>query len=238
MILVLLLAASASAFQVHDKTAVLDFRYQWPSQASAIPALRRQLIAQMHHDRSRYTRMAEVDRRERGDKEFPFFPYSFSRVLHFAGQSGRLVSFADERITFTGGAHGNPSTKALLWDRSLRDAVSFRGLFARSPKSILQPGYCKQLAAQRRQKTGTENVFSIWEQCPDPLKQSVIPEDKDHDGRFDSINVTANPYEVGSYAEGYYIVMLPVTPALINALKPQYRSSFEVQRQRSGAGAG
>lgn len=231
MILALLLAVSASAFHVHHKSAVLDFEYQWPAQATAIPALRRQLISQMNHDRSLYTKMALADRRERADHKFPFFPYSYSRVLHFGGQSKRLASFADERNAYTGGAHGNPGTRPLLWDLSLNKAVSFKDLFVKSPQTILQPGYCKRLAAQRKQKNGTDTVASIWEQCPDPLKQSIIPEDKDRDGRFDTINVTANPYDVGSYAEGYYIVMLPVTPELLLALKPQFRASFEAQRQ-------
>ena len=231
MIFALLLAASASAFHVHQENSVLDFEYRWPSEASAIPALRRQLIAQMNNDRSRYTRMAQADRRERADHKFPFFPYSFSRVLHFGGRSNRLVSFADERNAFTGGAHGNPSTRPLLWNLALNKAVPFTDLFTRSPRTILQPDYCRQLAAQRKQKNGTDSVPNIWEKCPDPLKQSVIPEDKDRDGRFETINVTANPYDVGSYAEGYYVVMLPVTPALMSALKPLYRQSFEAQRQ-------
>lgn len=185
----------------------------------------------MNHDRARYTKMAKADRAERIDHKFPFFRYSVSRTLHFAGETRRLVSFADERNIFTGGAHGNPSTRALLWDRTLGRTIPFADLFERSPAPILRPDYCKQLAAQRRKKNGTDKVLDIWEQCPDPLKFSVIPEDKDRDGRYETINVTANPYDVGSYAEGYYIVMLPVTPALLNLLKPQYRASFEVQRQ-------
>jgi hypothetical protein len=231
MVFALLLAASASAFHVHHKSAVLDFQYRWSSEASAIPDLRRQLVAQMNHDRARYTKMAEQDRADRADHKFPFFPYSFSRVLHFGGKSRRLASFADERNVFTGGAHGNPSTQALLWDLARGRTITFSDLFTRSPQALLQPQYCKRLAAERIRKNGTDKVLSIWDQCPDPLKQSVIPEDKDGDGRFETINVTANPYNVGSYAEGYYIVMLPATPALLDALKPQYRSSFETQRQ-------
>lgn len=231
MLLALLVGVSASAFQVHQKSAVLEFEYKWPRQASEIPSLRRQLVARMNHDRSRYTKMAQLDRAQRTDQKFPFFPYSFSRVLHFGGETKRLVSFADERNVFTGGAHGNPSTQALLWDLALGKTISFADLFATSPKAILQPSYCKQLARERKRKNGTDQVPSIWEKCPDPLKLSVIPEDKDRDGLFDTINVTANPYDVGSYAEGYYIVMLPVTPPLLSALKPQYRSSFEGQRQ-------
>lgn len=231
MIFTLLLAASASAFQSHHKSAVLDFEYKWPREASAIPALRRQLTAQMNHDRARYMKMAETDRAERGDHKFPFFRYSFSRVLNFGGRTRRLVSFADERNVFTGGAHGNPSTRPLLWDLASNKTVNFSNLFVRSPRAILQPSYCRQLAGQRKQKTGTNEVMSMWEKCPDPLKLSIIPEDKDRDGRYETINVTANPYDVGSYVEGYYIVQLPVTPALMNALKAKYRSSFEAQRQ-------
>jgi hypothetical protein len=231
MLIALLLAASAPAFQVHKKSDVLEFEYKWPSQASAISGLRRQLTSELDHDRARYSKMAEADRAERAKHGFPFFPYSFSRILHFGGQTQRLVSFADERNAFTGGAHGNPSTVALLWDKALGRTVSFAGLFAQSPQPILQPSYCKALAAERRKKNGTDKVLDIWEQCPDPLKLSVIPKDKDCNGRFETIDVTASPYDVSSYAEGYYIVMLPVTPALLRALKPQYRASFEAQRQ-------
>ena len=231
MVIGLLVAASAAAFQVQEKSAVLTFDYHWPSQASAIPQLRRRLVAQMNHDRSRYTKMAEADRAERASHHFPFFPYSFSRSLHFGGRSARLVSFADERNAFTGGAHGNPSTSALLWDKAVGRTINFGDLFASSPVRLLQPTYCERLAEQRKKKNGSDEVPDTWARCPNPMKLTIIPEDKNHDGRFETINVTANPYDVGSYAEGYYIALLPVTPALLNALKTQYRSSFEVQRQ-------
>ena len=231
MILPVLLAASASAFHLHQESPLLDFEYRWPSQAAAIPALRRRLAAQMQHDRYRYLTMAKKDRAERQARDFPFMRYSFSRVLHFAGRTRRLIAFADERNAFTGGAHGNPSTQSLLWDLAGNKTLAFTDLFSRSPGPMIQPSYCRGLTAQRKRKMGSEPFSNIWDACPDPLKLSVIPEDKDRDGRFETINVTANPYDVGSYAEGYYIVMLPVTQPLFNALKPQFRQSFEVQRQ-------
>ena len=41
----------------------------------------------------------------------------------------------------------------------------------------------------------------------------------------------ASPYVAGPYVEGEYEVELPVTARLIEALRPEYRESFEAQRQ-------
>ena len=101
-----------------------------------------------------------------------------------------------------------------------------------SPTTILGPGYCRGLAAQRKEKLGNDVPDStIWERCPDPLTLAVVPTDKDRNGRFERFVVTASPYAAGSYAEGEYVVTLPVTRALIRSLKPEYRASFEVQPQ-------
>ncbi len=47
---------------------------------------------------------------------------------------------------------------------------------------------------------------------------------------MDEITFHADPYVAGPYAEGDYDIALPVTQAVIEALKPAYRSSFEAQR--------
>lgn len=227
-----LLAAASLPFQLHEKGRDLEFTYHWAAQASAIPSLQRKLRAELQHDRIRRAYLARSDRQSALKSNYPFRQHWFDRDVRFGGQSLRLASFADERNAFTGGAHGNPSTSAILWDRQRGVATSFASLFHKPPSAMLRPAYCKGLAAERQRKMGDSRPSgAYWDACPDPLKQTVIPEDKNRDGRFDTINVTANPYNVGSYAEGYYIVMLPVTPALIASLKPEYRSSFEPQRQ-------
>ena len=55
--------------------------------------------------------------------------------------------------------------------------------------------------------------------------------DRNKNGRFDSIHFVASPYIAGPYAEGEYEISLPVTSQLISGIKPEYRSSFERQRQ-------
>ena len=49
-------------------------------------------------------------------------------------------------------------------------------------------------------------------------------------GRIDRIGLLADPYVAGSYAEGTYEVTLPVTPAIVRAVKPAYRTAFATGR--------
>jgi len=43
---------------------------------------------------------------------------------------------------------------------------------------------------------------------------------------FNRIGLLAAPYVAGSYAEGTYEVTLPVTPAVLQAVKPEYKAAF------------
>lgn len=232
MLLLLLAANAAMPFHLRENGRDIDFRYAWPAEAAAIPSLQARLRADLRKDRAQSAAAARSDRAAAAKARYPFHRHEFARKLRFGGQSTRLASFADERSGYTGGAHPSSATRALLWDRARGAVVSFANLFRQAPSSLLRPAYCKALTAERRKKTGSPRPGGTpWEACPDPQKLTIIPEDKNRNGRFDRINVTASPYDVGSYAEGYYIVMLPVTAALVKALRPQFRSSFEPQRQ-------
>lgn len=194
MIISLVAAAAALPFHLHEQGRDIDFEYRWTSEASAIPKLRQRLTAELAHDRSSSAKLAARDRVESRENNYPFRQHSFSRRLLFGGASVRLASFADERTAFTGGAHPNPATIALLWDKISGRKVEFTGLFAQNPSAILRPGYCKRLGEQRKQKLGGERAPSkYWDACPDPLTLAVIPEDRNGNGRFETINVTASP---------------------------------------------
>ena len=47
---------------------------------------------------------------------------------------------------------------------------------------------------------------------------------------FDRIGFLIGPYAAGPYAEGSYDVTLPVTPAVIAAVKPEFRTAFAAGR--------
>jgi hypothetical protein len=67
--------------------------------------------------------------------------------------------------------------------------------------------------------------------CPKYGELAIALVDKNGNGRFESIDFVASPYTAGPYVEGEYEIALPVTSQLIAAVRPDYRNSFERQRQ-------
>ena len=47
---------------------------------------------------------------------------------------------------------------------------------------------------------------------------------------FDRVGFLIDPYTAGPYAEGTYEVTLPVTRAILAAVKPEYAESFTATR--------
>jgi len=82
-----------------------------------------------------------------------------------------------------------------------------------------------------KRREGEKLDLPEFNSCPRYSDLAIAPVDNDKDGRFDSISFVAAPYVAGPYVEGDYEIVLPVTAKLIAALKPQFRSSFEPQRQ-------
>src|SRR3712207_3472427 len=58
-------AAPAQARQVEEKSDLLEFTYGWPVEAASIPALVRQLEADMARDRAEAVTMARDDKASR-----------------------------------------------------------------------------------------------------------------------------------------------------------------------------
>jgi hypothetical protein len=97
--------------------------------------------------------------------------------------------------------------------------------------ALTRPGYCRALDAERRKRRQGERLGGDFDECPKYGDLAIAPVDKNRNGRFDTIQFVASPYTAGPYAEGEYSIALPVTSQLIAAIKPEYRSSFERQRQ-------
>ncbi|MBA3668557.1 MAG: hypothetical protein H0W71_00565 [Sphingomonas sp.] len=150
------------------------------------------------------------------------------------GQTARLLSLTREWYEFTGGAHPNHGTSAMLWDRTLNRRMAFDGLFtsgAAGSAAALRKSYCAALDKERLERRGPEDAAAgdfagdPFYQCPKFAQLAIIPEGKA--GRpFATMTIHADPYVAGPYVEGDYDISLPVTSALVAALKPQFRASF------------
>jgi hypothetical protein len=61
--------------------------------------------------------------------------------------------------------------------------------------------------------------------CP-PITDLTVLLGSSNKQTFNRIGLIAAPYVAGSYAEGPYEVTLPVTPAVLAAVKPEYKAAF------------
>jgi hypothetical protein len=229
-ILLCLLAAGvvAKPFKTEFKSKFLDFEYGWSSEANAVPALVRRFTMDMRKQRASLTAQAQSDAADRRKQGFPFNPYSETTSIATAGQTPRLLSLQIDSYSFTGGAHGNSGTTALLWDRRTAKEIPFNSLFRTNSGLVtgFRGPYCRALDAERNKRRQGETPGGDFDKCPAFSELALIPADSNHNGRFDHLLLIAAPYVAGPYVEGEYEISLPVKPAETAKLKPEYRSSF------------
>lgn len=225
-------AAPAKPFAVEEKTGLYEFSFSWPAEAAAIPQLVTRFQAEMAKARSEIAGGAEVDAAMRKKQGFDFNPFSSSTAYRTAGQSSRLLSLSVEAWEYTGGAHGNGGTGALLWDRQAGKEIQTTDLFAQpaSRDRLLVPRWCDALNKAREEKRGEPvSGDGMFDDCPALNDIAVIPADKDKNGKFERLLLIASPYVAGPYAEGSYEIELAATPGTVAALKAEFQPSFEVQ---------
>lgn len=224
----LIAGVSAKPFKTELKSTVLDFEYSWSSEANAIPVLVARFTADMKTQRASLTAAAQKDAAERKKQGFPFNAYQQVTGITTEGETPRLLSLRNDTYQFTGGAHGNSVTKALLWDRKLSKQIDFDALFRPGSGVLtsLKAPYCKALDAERKKRRQGEQLGGEFDQCPQFSELTILPSDSKHKGRFNQLLIVADQYVAGPYAEGQYEISMPVNTGLVAKLKSEYRASF------------
>jgi hypothetical protein len=221
-------AGEAKPYTTFTTGELLDFRYSFPTVVGTYPALLAKIRGDQNaqYEDALETARDDLDARK-GYPDIPFHPHEFWRDWTVTGNAFPLLSLQSRVDDFTGGAHGNHGSSALLWDEKRDAEVGLDSLFGSSAKlwKQIQPEYCRKLDEERRRR----KMDSVG--CPERNELIIVPVDSDFDYQFDSLRIIADPYVAGSYAEGFYIIALPITDALLKTIDPVYRESFEVQRQ-------
>ena len=229
-------AAEARPFSYKSKTRYADVDFSWSTEAAAVPLLAKRFRAELAKERSQSIQCGRAETEVRRRAGSQGIACASSTKITTSGQTSRLLSLSRAYWAFTGGAHGNGGTNSLLWDRRQAREIGFGSLFS-SPNgyvNVLRQPYCRALDRERKKRRGAgyqPGGVPEFDSCPKFSYLSLIPADSKNRGRFDRIHLIAAPYTAGSFAEGEYDIALPITPRLIAALKPEYRASFEPQRQ-------
>ena len=223
--------APPSGHSVEQSNELLDFAYQWPAEAAALPALDARLRAELDQARAKATAQAREDRAERG-ADIPFHGHYFSKSWETVGDGDRLLALAGTEESFTGGAHGNQRFDGLIWDREASRAIAPADLFIQPAAAFaaLQPRYCALLDAERAERRSEPLPLEGegWMvDCPPIAEQVLLPRGGDRRGFL----ILLPPYAAGPYAEGSYVVEIAAEPELVRLVRPEYRGLLQPQRQ-------
>ncbi|GLR47016.1 hypothetical protein [Sphingomonas astaxanthinifaciens] len=231
MLISALLLAAAPVTIASDRDG-LDFSYRWSKEAEAVPALARRFRADAARQKRDMMATVATEKEMRKKMKLDFGGLQFSRAWTTSGQSRRLLSLVGASSAYTGGAHSNSGTKALLWERALGREIDWRALLqpGKSWDGAIRQPFCTLLDRERAKRRQEAVKKGEWPgQCPELKELTIALADHDRDGRFDHLDLTADPYVAGPYAEGAYEVSLPLTATMLARLKPAYRADFESQ---------
>ena len=210
------------------KTGVYEFSYDYPQEAQNIPALsaylskqagmkKRKLISGASHTHGRLKR----NQSPHGDQDITTWT--------LAAHTDKLLILDGQFKSYLGGAHGDDSSDSLYWDKRNQRRIRFENIFIsrESFQNALQSEFCAALDAQRHEKrSGTTVGPEYWECLPLMAGITTIPSSGQAGRAIDQIFFRLDPYSAGPYAEGEYLITLKVTPALLEAVKPIWRSEF------------
>ncbi|WP_432787660.1 PdaC/SigV domain-containing protein [Novosphingobium rhizosphaerae] len=225
--------SSTTGHGVKESTDAYEFSYSWPAAADALPALRAQLAADEAKTRATLLHDAAQGQKEAARDKYPFHPYAHWQEWQVVTDLPGWLSLSSLVGNDSGGAHPNYGYAAILWDKAAGQQRQPLDLFT-SPAALakaIRADFCKALDAQRAKKRGGNASLgsaSGFDECIDPLAQTVILGSLRQKG-FDRIGFLIAPYEAGPYAEGSYEVTLPVTPAVLAAVKPEWRGAFAAE---------
>ncbi len=208
--------------------ATREFAYAWPAQVSAIPALTQRFTAERDRLLAEQKADWQVSLKEfEGQDCVSCINRSFEKTWQVVADLPRFLSLSASFYFYTGGAHGNGAYDALVWDREAGAALDPKAMF-RSPAALqeaLGAPWCRALKAERQKRLGADYSDDGIFPCP-PIEDLTVLVGSSDRTSFDRIGLLAAPYVAGSYAEGSYEVTLPVTPAVLAAVRPEYRAAF------------
>lgn len=231
--LLLVAAGPADGFARHETSALLDFRYSWPAEAEARPALRAHLADDMARARESALSDAREDVASRIGSGAPHLRHEFAKSWAVAGAATGLVSLTARVDTFTGGAHPNHLFESLLWDDRASAPVDAGEVLGAAAIERLTPRYCAALDRERRERgipvPGDDDIFP---RCP-PLSDIVVaPADRDGDGRFERVDFLLAPYDAAPYVAGAFVLTVTLDAGDLALVPGRWRDAFEPARGR------
>jgi hypothetical protein len=215
------------------ETDLYEFEYAYPAKAAAIPGLKALLDEDVAKSRAELQASSKEEQAEAAKNGYPYRPHASSAKWQVVADLARWLSLSAELYEYSGGAHGMTFFGTRLWDREANVARAPADLFTSKAalSRVLREPFCAALDKEREKRRGepvNRESGDQFDECIDPVEHTLILGSSN--GRtFDRIGVLVEPYAAGAYAEGTFDITLPVTQAVLGAVKPPFRSAFSVK---------
>lgn len=200
----------------------VDFRLSYPPAFAAVPGL----AAWLDHygTRLRAQRQREAVAMQQR-MAAGFIPYRVDGRWATVAALPRFLSLSADILENQGGVHDNERYIGIVWDRQTHTARAPLSFFV-SPAAFgasIRVAFCRNLAQQRR---GGDQAFGEagTQPCPAPEQQTLILGSSDH-SRFDRIGILMEHLPQPGDDRSYEVT-LPVTAAVMAAVRPEWRSYF------------
>lgn len=221
---------NAEAYDYKQESDLYKFGYSFPATAPGLAAILKR------EAESAETRLRADAAQFRADASAQGFPYHAYEILHQWKQVAsipRFQSLSAEIYAYSGGAHGNTGFDSLVWDREANAELKPIDMFTSSAalNAVIQQPFCRLLDQERVKRRGQPigDPNDGFNDCIEPLEQTLIL-GSSNGKNFDRLGILIGPYAAGSYAEGDYDITLPVNNAVLDTVKPAYRTAFSAVR--------
>jgi hypothetical protein len=219
-----------------DKSAAAEVSLILPAALARQPDLHARIYSEGVASLRQFSEGAANERAELGEGEGPMQAYERQIEWSVGADTGKLLSVWSLQAEYTGGAHGNSSFNAMLWDKALKRVIAPSALFQAGVDEAMDKALCEALIAEKKRRleaTYQPPSPDTWT-CPKWRTLSFALSPSTTPGKAGGLTFLIPPYVAGAYAEGDYRITVPRT-AFAGFLKPAYADEFAGDPNATGA---
>ena len=197
-----------------------------PPAVGRIPALYNRLFADDRNDLQAFAEGAKGELEELRANGETVYPYGRSLDYAVSAETPRLLSLVRHELESTGGAHPNTGLSATLWDKQAGRTLAPADLFAPgADMAAADKALCDAMHSAVAERSGDPVFRGELKACPTLKKATLAVAASTAPGKAGGLIALFSPYQLGSYAEGSYRIVVPAA-AVRGVLAPAYAPEF------------
>ena len=225
-------ADAAAPLKFESKTPFAEVSLALPDGLKPQPDLHARLYSEEVRKLRQFVEGAQGERTEAGfDESMP--PYAKAIEYSVAAETGKLLSLKRVDYDYSGGAHPNTFSTALLWDKALKREIGFADLFRKGlDLTVIDQALCSAINAAKRARVPDSASLTLgggeWS-CPRAATTPFVLTPGPVPGKAAGLTFLIGPYQVGPYAEGGYEIPVPAS-VFRSSLAVSYIDDFVASR--------